>query len=82
MIWNQVLILFFKTSHLLNTGNVTSIGALPGFKDGFAEEAQFYNPAGITVSESDGSLLVCDCRNNKIRKITFEGITSMLFLSV
>ncbi len=64
-----------------NTGNVTSIGSgNPGFKDGTAEEAQFNKPTGITQSESDGSLLVCDFNNHKIRKITFEGIiTSSYF---
>ncbi len=47
----------------------------PGFKDGIAEEAQFDGPIGISHSESDGSLLVCDFTSTKIRKITFKGIS-------
>ncbi len=63
-----------------NTGNATSIGSgKQGFKDGIAEEAQFNNPSGITQSESDGSLLVCDFNNHKIRKITFEGIITSTY---
>ncbi len=58
---------------------MSSIGSgISGFKDGISEESQFNNPIGITHSESDGSLLVCDYSNNKIRKITFEG--KLLFL--
>ncbi len=62
------------SSHSL-TENVSSIGSgKEGFKDGIADEAEFFYPTGISHSESDGSLLICDFRNNKIRKITFEGM--------
>ncbi len=49
-----------------------------GFKDGIAEEAQFSSPSGVSQSEADGSVLVCDSGNHKIRKITFEGILHSL----
>ncbi len=44
-----------------------------GLKDGLAEEAKFSGPTGITSSESDGALLVCDSNNHTIRKIVFTG---------
>ncbi len=70
-IYTQLLYVFYLT----NTGIVSSIGSgRRGFKDGKAEEAEFNYPTGISPSESDGSLLVCDHYNHKIRKITFEGI--------
>ncbi len=54
---------------------MSSIGnGVAGFKDGNAEEAHFYAPIGISHSELDGSLFICDYHNNKIRKVTFEGI--------
>ncbi len=72
-----ILSLFFSCT---NKGNVTSIGnGKPGCKDGISEEAQFNKPTGIANSESDGSLLVCDNLNHKIRKITFEGIFTSLY---
>ncbi len=49
-----------------------------GFKDGTAEEAEFNHPSGITSSESDGSLLVCDSKNYKIRKISFKGTSNAI----
>lgn len=66
--------LFSKLFLLHNTGNASVIGSgIQGFKDGTDTEAQFNCPFGISPSESDGSLLVCDYVNNKIRKIIFEG---------
>ncbi len=65
----------FDIFSLTNIGDVTSIGSgKQGSKDGIADEAEFNGPRGISQSESDGSLLVCDEKNNKIRKIIFEGI--------
>ncbi len=60
----------------INTGNVRSIGnGKQAHRDGTAETAQFDYPSGITCSESDGSLFVCDSGSHKIRKITFKGIS-------
>ncbi len=65
----------------MKSGNVRSVGnGNPGFKDGTATETQFYYPSGITQSESDGSLLVSEEYNHKIRKITFEGIPPRFLL--
>ncbi len=63
---------------IINTEKVGSIGnGKQGFKDGIAEKAEFNGLTGISPSESDGSLLVCDCNNHKIRRITFEGISHL-----
>ncbi len=68
--------IFYIHVFLPTTGDVSSIGqGNLGFKDGVAEEAQFNYPSGISVSESDGSLFICDTNNHKIRKITFKGIS-------
>jgi sugar lactone lactonase YvrE len=54
------------------TGEVTTVaGGEIGYKDGVGETAQFWSPHGIAVSP-DGSLLVADTGNHKIRKITFK----------
>ncbi len=77
------MIILRETFSHINTGIVRSIGSgNKGLKDGIAEEAEFNTPSGISHSESDGSLLVCDYYNHKIRKITFEGILKYQFLSL
>jgi DNA-binding beta-propeller fold protein YncE len=43
--------------------------------------AQFNSPWGITYDDLDHSLLVCDCDNNKLRKISVNGNPDSLFLS-
>ncbi len=71
---------FTATNSLLltNKGSVSSIGSgRQGSKDGTAEEARFDRPSGISHSESDGSLFICDYNSDKIRKITFKGILQM-----
>ncbi len=76
-----IILISFYLLFTTNTGNMRSIGSgKQGFKDGIAEVAQFSSPSGITQSELDGSLLVCDSGNHKIRKITFEGILHSLQL--
>ncbi len=54
------------------SGVVSSIGnGKKGFKDG--PNAEFYFPQGLALVESDGSLLVADTFNQRIRKITLKG---------
>ncbi len=65
---------------IVSIGNVSYIGnGKAGFKDGVAEEAQFSYPNGVASVESDGSLLVCDYDNHKIRKIMFDGMYHCIF---
>ena len=59
-------------------GQVSTIAGAAGQEgddDGFGTEARFFEPWGI-CSTSDGTLYVADTRNNKIRKITPEGLVS------
>lgn len=44
----------------------------PGYADGAGTTARFNNPADIKF-EADGSLLVADYSNNKIRRISPSG---------
>lgn len=49
----------------------------PGFRDGQGAEAQFDTPCGITVA-TDGSLLVADTGNHRIRRVTMEGMVTTI----
>ena len=48
-----------------------------GFKDGAAHEAQFFDPTGVAVG-SDGSIVVADTCNHRIRQIKADGWVSTL----
>ena len=48
-----------------------------GFKDGVAGEAQFCEPSGVAVA-GDGSVVVVDTGNARIRRISPEGLVSTL----
>jgi sugar lactone lactonase YvrE len=52
------------------TGTVTTIagGYVPGFTDGFGEDAAFSSPTGIAIDGS-GHIFVADRHNHSIRKI-------------
>ncbi len=64
-------------------GIVSSIGkGKAGYKDGEAEEAQFNCPRGVEYVEIDGSVLVADTDNNKIRRISFESIHLSYYLEL
>ena len=56
-------------------GNVSTLaGSTKGDEDGSSKEAKFNHPLGIWFDERDQSLLVCDNDNNKIRRVTLEGM--------
>lgn len=60
------------------SGKVRTIaGGLQGFQDGAGASARFDTPCGITV-DIDGSLLVADTANHRIRRVTTDGQVSTL----
>lgn len=46
----------------------------PGWADGPGRQARFDGPTGIAI-DPDGNIIVADCRNHRIRKITPKGKT-------
>jgi sugar lactone lactonase YvrE len=58
----------------IEDGRVRTIagGGEPGFRDGRGAEARFDTPCGIAVV-ADGSLLVADTGNHRIRRVTPDG---------
>uniref|UniRef100_A0A0G4GW57 SMP-30/Gluconolactonase/LRE-like region domain-containing protein n=1 Tax=Chromera velia CCMP2878 TaxID=1169474 RepID=A0A0G4GW57_9ALVE len=59
------------------SGHVTTGSGTPGWADGRRREAQFYNPKGVVVDDSD-NIIVADQSNHRIRKISPEGNVSTL----
>ena len=60
------------------TGNLTLIAGkdgTPGFADNTGANAMFDRPYGCTV-QKDGSILVADQNNNRIRKVTLGGVVT------
>jgi sugar lactone lactonase YvrE len=55
-------------------GRVRTIagGNEPGFRDGMGSEARFDTPCGLAIAP-DGSLLVADTANHRIRRVTLDG---------
>ncbi|MFN0119940.1 MAG: hypothetical protein ACKV2V_05505 [Blastocatellia bacterium] len=60
-------------------GQVTTIagGGAPGFQDGRGPEAAFDTPCGVALAP-DGSLLVADTGNHRIRRLTPDGVVTTI----
>ena len=64
-------------------GTVKTIagGGRPGYRDGRGFEARFNWPTGIAIGP-DGNIYVCDSGNNKIRRVTPDGVVSTVAGSI
>ena len=63
----------------IENGRVRTIagGDGPGLRDGLGAEARFDTPCGIAVG-ADGSLLVADTGNHRIRRVTLDGAVTTI----
>ena len=55
----------------------TFAGGSEGFADGIGVQASFNTPSGLAIDD-DGNLYVADTANNRIRKVTSEGVVSTI----
>ena len=49
-------------------------GSSEGFADGTGKNAKFSIPHGMCFDERSQSLLVCDYKNSKLRRIQLNGV--------
>ena len=68
-----------QANHVLRrvtkAGKVTTLAGIPSRKrdvDGDGSKAQFNRPTGLALCQ-DGSILVCDSRNHKLRRVMVSG---------
>ncbi|MEK6152734.1 IPT/TIG domain-containing protein [Flavobacteriaceae bacterium 3-367] len=67
-----------KIRKVTSNGSVSTLaGSTQGFADGMGTSAQFSIPSGVALG-MEGDLYVADSFNNKIRKITPNGMVSTL----
>ncbi|MEY4201225.1 MAG: hypothetical protein RLZZ265_2965 [Verrucomicrobiota bacterium] len=80
LIWAACLSLLFCRAEAQQPYAFTNFAGLPGTlgaTDGLLNEARFNQPAGLVV-DADGNLLVADVGNHTIRRISTNGMVSIL----
>jgi hypothetical protein len=76
-----IFIIFIVFADIL-TGQVTTLaGSDKGFQDGIGSNAKMNGPVGMCFNPHDNCLYVSDNGNNKIRKVTMNGIFYLHFSS-
>ena len=61
-----------------SNGVVTTIaGSFSGYKDGTGTNAYFFEPEGVAI-DNDGSIIVADTWNHRIRKIDSNGVVTTI----
>ena len=68
------------TFHIISAQHVSTVAGVletPGFNDGAALSARFFNPHGIAIDE-EGNLYIADRYNHTIRKLSIDGTVSTL----
>jgi sugar lactone lactonase YvrE len=67
-----------RIQKLAPDGTITTLaGASEGFADGADAQASFHTPSGLAIDVA-GNLYVADTGNNRIRKVTPEGVVSTI----
>jgi len=62
----------------ISDGKVTTfVGDKEGFADGIGQHASFNTPSGLAI-DRDGNLYVADTGNNRIRKVSANGVVSTI----
>lgn len=56
---------------------IAGLQSISGHVDGFRTSSQFSSPMGILYHPHQNALFICDCDNNKLRKLSLNG--SFLF---
>jgi sugar lactone lactonase YvrE len=63
---------------IASDGSFTTLaGGSEGFADGAGAQASFNTPSGLAI-DADGNLYVADTGNNRIRRVTPEGVVSTI----
>ncbi|HEU4870755.1 MAG TPA: NHL repeat-containing protein [Pyrinomonadaceae bacterium] len=67
-----------RIQKLAPDGTITTLaGGSEGFTDGAGAQASFNTPSGLAIDDT-GNLYVADTGNNRVRKVTAEGVVSTI----